>query len=376
MKTIHITSHMKTLTFKTGLCLLAMVLSFGAIAQTEGVSIKSTAAAPDASAMLDVNHSSKGILIPRVILTSLTAPLAAGVTPQESLLIYNIGSNVAKGYYFWNGTLWKQIATGPELWTKVSTTNDIQYAAGRVNIGGASSTRTKANLEVVGATDNFYTARFKNAHGEMRFGEEEYLNSIGGYVNCLTQVPVTKSFSIRYSHMFPDSTRGLTLTSWLRTATDTPNVSIDANKNHLLITASKNIRFVPYLTSAGTGNFVEFNTGGSFVFNSDSTLKMNVTNMDPVLSKVLSLRPVRFNWISNPGLTKSTGLIAQEVNRLFPELVNESTSHVDQRDSQSEVIKIKSVDYISLTSILIKAVQEQQVQINALNARLTALENK
>ena len=42
--------------------------SYCAIAQTEGVSIKSTVSPPDESAMLDVEHSSKGVLIPRVSL--------------------------------------------------------------------------------------------------------------------------------------------------------------------------------------------------------------------------------------------------------------------------------------------------------------------
>ena len=48
------------------------------------------------------------------------------------------------------------------------------------------------------------------------------------------------------------------------------------------------------------------------------------------------------------------GVIAQEIMEIFPDLVN---------DNNSEYL---SVDYISLISLLIKAVQEQQMMINNL----------
>lgn len=66
---------------------------------------------PAASAQLDVTSSSKGMLVPRVALTSLTS--ASPITsPATSLLVYNTAtagtspSNVTPGYYYWNGTAW------------------------------------------------------------------------------------------------------------------------------------------------------------------------------------------------------------------------------------------------------------------------------
>lgn len=66
------------------------------------------------SAMLDVAAPNKGVLIPRVSLTSnvdiITVP-----TPVVSLLIYNTASvgiypnNVSPGFYFWNGNKWKSL---------------------------------------------------------------------------------------------------------------------------------------------------------------------------------------------------------------------------------------------------------------------------
>ena len=70
--------------------------------------------AQSTAAMLDVSAPDKGILIPRVSLTSnsdiLTVPL-----PITSLLVYNTSAtgtypnNVSPGFYFWNGTKWKPL---------------------------------------------------------------------------------------------------------------------------------------------------------------------------------------------------------------------------------------------------------------------------
>jgi len=77
----------------------------------QNVGINSTGAAPDASAILDVASTSKGVLIPRV---ALTASNAAGpiTSPLTSLLVYNTATagsspnNVVPGYYYWNGAAW------------------------------------------------------------------------------------------------------------------------------------------------------------------------------------------------------------------------------------------------------------------------------
>ncbi|NCP45517.1 MAG: hypothetical protein GW818_03590, partial [Flavobacteriales bacterium] len=56
--------------------------------QAQNIGINATGAAPAASAGLDVNFTNKGLLVPRVALTSANAagPIAA---PATSLLVYN-----------------------------------------------------------------------------------------------------------------------------------------------------------------------------------------------------------------------------------------------------------------------------------------------
>tara|TARA_Y100000589_G_scaffold253671_1_gene242416 strand:- start:19050 stop:20507 length:1458 start_codon:yes stop_codon:yes gene_type:complete len=88
----------------------SVIISTASFAQNIG--INATGAAPNASAMLDVSATNKGVLIPRVALSSTTsnAPIGGGVA--TSLLVYNTataGSGataVYPGYYYWDGSKW------------------------------------------------------------------------------------------------------------------------------------------------------------------------------------------------------------------------------------------------------------------------------
>jgi hypothetical protein len=91
--------------------ILALTLASSTLAIAQNVGINSTGAAPDASAILDVASTSKGLLVPRVALTAINA--AGPITsPLTSLLVYNTATagsapnNVVPGYYYWNGTEW------------------------------------------------------------------------------------------------------------------------------------------------------------------------------------------------------------------------------------------------------------------------------
>ena len=88
--------------------------------------------------------------------------------------------------------------------------------------------------------------------------------------------------------------------------------------------------------------------------------KENVTDLDSV-SSLYKLRPVTFDW-KGTGV-KDIGLIAEEVKEHVPELV-----HLDE-EGGAEGIK-----YSKLTSLLIKAVQDQQKEIKDLKSRLDNLD--
>ena len=81
----------------------------------QGVSINTTGSSADPSAMLDVSSLSKGLLIPRVSLTSIN-DISTIPNPATSLLVYNTNAGMAGGavgFWYFNGSNWVQ-AIGPQ----------------------------------------------------------------------------------------------------------------------------------------------------------------------------------------------------------------------------------------------------------------------
>lgn len=65
---------------------------------------------PDASSILELSSSNKGVLFPRIALTNTTT--ASPVTaPATGLLIFNTSTvaDVLPGFYYWNGSAWKAL---------------------------------------------------------------------------------------------------------------------------------------------------------------------------------------------------------------------------------------------------------------------------
>ena len=84
----------------------------------QNVSISDISTTPHASSVLDISSSTKGLLIPRVALTSINVSTPIGSAPLTSLLVYNTATagtapnNVTPGYYYWDGTKWCRFDTG------------------------------------------------------------------------------------------------------------------------------------------------------------------------------------------------------------------------------------------------------------------------
>lgn len=100
---------------------------------------------------------------------------------------------------------------------------------------------------------------------------------------------------------------------------------------------------------------------------SDRRLKTNIQPMKTVLASIMQLTPSSYQFIEgNPGQKTSLGFVAQDVENLFPELVSVST---DERSPG-----VYSLNYAGFGVLAIKAIQEQQQEINDLKARIEQLE--
>jgi hypothetical protein len=100
---------------------------------------------------------------------------------------------------------------------------------------------------------------------------------------------------------------------------------------------------------------------GTVNASSDISLKDNITPIPNAIDKVLQIRGVTFNRNDIEDNPRQAGIIAQEVEKVLPEVVSED------KDG------IKSVAYGNMVGLLIEAIKEQQEQINMLKEKL---ENK
>ncbi|SRR5258706_10192989 len=104
---------------------------------------------------------------------------------------------------------------------------------------------------------------------------------------------------------------------------------------------------------------------GTLTQNSDARLKTNIQPLANVLNRLTSLNGYSYNW-KNEQLDQSRqiGLLAQEVENNFPELVKENDKGV------------KSVNYSGLIPVLIESIKEQQKMIRQQNDMILELKRK
>jgi hypothetical protein len=103
---------------------------------------------------------------------------------------------------------------------------------------------------------------------------------------------------------------------------------------------------------------------------SDQRFKENIRDLDDGLSKVMQLKPRKFDWKEGKGsdIKDARGFIAQEFEEVFPDLIGEWK---DPAPEGEEPYKSVSQDLIPT---LVKAIQEQQTLIESLTDRIAALE--
>jgi hypothetical protein len=100
-----------------------------------------------------------------------------------------------------------------------------------------------------------------------------------------------------------------------------------------------------------------------FFYSSDRSLKKNIRPLSKSLDRITQLQGISFQWKSDN--RKDIGLAAQEVEKVYPELVS------TDRNSG-----LKSVEYGNLIAVLIESIKEQQKQIQELKAEIAGLKKK
>lgn len=126
-------------------------------------------------------------------------------------------------------------------------------------------------------------------------------------------------------------------------------------------------------------------TTGDYYKPSDQRLKEDIRSIDGgnVVGKLLQLNPVNYRFKPDEDFIfpegEQFGLIAQEVEQIFPELVKSQLliDITEPADGGSGVPVVReetylSINYNGLIPVLLKAIQEQQAEIDALKSALNA----
>jgi hypothetical protein len=121
----------------------------------------------------------------------------------------------------------------------------------------------------------------------------------------------------------------------------------------------------------GSGNIANLNNSYGAI--SDIKLKENIVDATPKLDDLMKVKVRNYNLKADQ-THKQIGVIAQELEEIFPALVEEAPDRDMEGNDLGTVTK--QVKYSVFVPMLIKAIQEQQALIENLTTRLTALENK
>lgn len=156
----------------------------------------------------------------------------------------------------------------------------------------------------------------------------------------------------------------------------------NASKNAILINESGQSRVI--ITSSGGSYTNDWPSGwggglatydisaagiyaNGFVTRSDIRLKNQIKNIEPEkIIRYLQLQPVSYYWnqAASSDSNLQYGLIAQDVEKLFPEMV------LTANDS----MRTKSVNYQALHAISLKVIQSQQSEIEAMKKNQKEIE--
>ncbi|MBX3043344.1 MAG: tail fiber domain-containing protein [Candidatus Kapabacteria bacterium] len=138
--------------------------------------------------------------------------------------------------------------------------------------------------------------------------------------------------------------------------TGTPTQRLDVNGN---------ARFRSIGSGAYSGVVNRTSDGTLTTATSDLRFKENIATLDNSLERVKQLRGVSFTWTSNPEYGTRIGFIAQEFEKVIPELA--FTNPTDG---------YMGINYAEMTAVLVEAMKEQQTIIDEQNKRILDQQNE
>ena len=159
----------------------------------------------------------------------------------------------------------------------------------------------------------------------------------------------------------PSSTASYTFTFWL-----VPNEAGGLHSNTLELWKYPATQRIFRIHEYDTTNTLYYNgniSAQDVIAFSDQRLKENIITIDKPMEKIMQMRGVYFNKKDDASKTRNVGVIAQEVESIFPEVIHTSI----------EPEQYKTVAYGNMTALLIEGMKAQQSTIHSLQTTLSTL---
>ncbi len=113
----------------------------------------------DANSLLELESTNKGFLPPRVALNNASAVTPLTGTVPAGMMVFSSGGTLIDGYYYWNGTQWKLLATSEmNVVTKIATTGLL-----KTETCVLASNDITLTLPAITSSDNGLAITIKNA---------------------------------------------------------------------------------------------------------------------------------------------------------------------------------------------------------------------
>ena len=159
------------------------------------------------------------------------------------------------------------------------------------------------------------------------------------------------------------------------------NHKIQAHGNHNYYQTTNSHYFRTYNSGSGddkavidaSGNFTAEGNVTAYGSVSDIRLKENIEVIENPIEKIKDLKGVTFTYKKDG--KKSTGLIAQDLEKVLPEAVYTAETIVDKTKGEKPEEHL-AIRYGNTVGLLVEAIKEQQEQIETLTAKVKELEDR
>lgn len=397
---------------------LLIILSNTTTLFGQGVGINDDNSTPNTSAMLDIKSTNKGVLVPRMTSTQRTAI----ATPATGLLVFD---NTTTSFWFYDGAAWIELGnSNSNLFTKTGitvlpnttiineATDDFVFGSTQLEDNGNTNhdnrfffDKSKGAFrvgQVRGSDwDDVNRGLYSFASGQETEASGDYSTAMGARCNALgdysTALGYTGATYGDYSMIWGEAciAYNTSSTAWgsytdaighystaggrQTNAYSAYEVALGCYDSYYIANSVSGWDVNDRLLNVGNGTsstnrsdaFTLYKSGnatlaGTLAQSSDKTLKTNINSLDNSLDNILQLNGYTYNWKATENRSEELqiGVIAQEVEALYPELV--------RKDGNGKL----TVIYSGLIPVLIEATKEQQVTIKTQESRIIALEKE